>query len=143
MAMFLHRYKVRKDRFDSYFDRLVILKKEMNDVPNFDMTPMLARGHVNSEDMQQALERFQAIDEIYLPNEMLFEPDLRAQVDAKRLPVVRTITKAAEEGIAREINGEEMQSNSLKPVNDVYEEIFTFPGTVQEVVEAQIDRIRI
>jgi hypothetical protein len=49
-AVFLHRYKVRKDRFDSYFDRLIVLKQQIDDVPNFDMTPMLACGHTNGED---------------------------------------------------------------------------------------------
>ena len=142
-AVFLHRYKVRKDRFDSYFDRLIALKQQIDDVPNFDMTPMLARGHANGEDMRQALQLFQAIDGIYLPNEMLFEADLRAKVDSKRLPVVRAITEAAQEGMAREINGGKMGSESLNPVNAVYEEIFTFPGAVRDVIEAQIDRIRI
>ena len=133
----------KKHKFEFFFQQLIDIRRELYKIEEPDLSPMLARGYFDSSDKAAFLERFKAIDDIYFPNEMLFDKDLRGRADATRFAVNRAITNIGEQGKSREIRGEKHPDDWDKELTAMWENIVKYPGLIRDITDEQIDRLKI
>lgn len=133
----------KKHKFEYFFKQLMDIRRELYEIEEPDLSPMLARGYVAPSDMTVFLERFRLIDDIYFPNEMLFDKDLRKRADVIRFAVNRAITNIGEQGKSREIRGEKHPEDWDKELTVMWEKIVKYPSTIRDITDEQLDRLKI